>query len=53
VFLFSCSQIKTEKGKLMILIPEFKIHGNLKIKDTLVEDAKTHVGRLIQLLEML
>jgi len=42
-----------EKGKLMILIPEFKIHGNLKIKDTLVEDAKTHVGRLIQLLEML
>lgn len=42
-----------EKGKLMILIPEFKIHGNLKMRDSLLEDAKTHVTRLIQLLEML
>lgn len=43
----------SEKGKLMILIPEFKIHGNLKMKDSLLDDAKTHVKRLIQLLEML
>lgn len=42
-----------EKGKLMILIPEFKIHGNLKMRDTMIEDAKMHVGRLIQLLEIL
>ncbi|MDA0871885.1 MAG: hypothetical protein O2987_03315 [Firmicutes bacterium] len=42
-----------EKGKLMILIPEFKIHGNLKMRDSLLEDAKIHVTRLIQLLEML
>ncbi len=42
-----------EKGKLMILIPEFKIYGNLKIRDSLLEDSKTHVDRLIQLLEML
>jgi len=37
----------------MILIPEFKIHGNLKMRDTMIEDAKMHVGRLIQLLEIL
>lgn len=43
----------SQNQKLVILIPQFNIHSTLKLNDRLIIDAKAHLSRLIQLLELL